>query len=592
MSHFSPNLKKYNCSFYLPINLVDENGEYKGPKDEEISGEKWFMEHKPNEWGKFPETTDKRLKKLQEAWHYMLPLLREVIFPSTGKEDDGITQWELKLDGPCKVTLEKSGLSANITHVLLHQFYKKLFLLEIHVEMPSNSSVKSIKDWSFFTEQFSLIYFYYPEKHPTVINLEYNKEKITNETAEKGFSQIIKKLIEGFFDKEEYILKTRKSLRHNKMFMNASYTLDIDEYDFHVQKDDSDFDKLFSKLLYTKYYPSQDVSYVYDKAYTKELMKKQTLRKFRHNGIIMGFTNERNVYIFVDNGMSKNLEKSVAYNYARMLMLALFYRETLYGFDQEISSATKEIARHSSEVTDISQGIEKFRELRRKFILFTNNYWFHEVTSERQGIEIFKLQTQNLGLEDHYAQIKDEMERADEFLETSRNIAFDERTDQFSGIAALFAITSLIMVLPTLSGGKIVIGILFLLISGGFVWIRFKLCSDASGKRVTCSNCIKDNLGEILTFIAVLIIVTLVLTTPWLHDGISTTPTPLNPTDTSSTTQTDTSGAWSPWFPSISSFLIILFLFSCYKFKNSRLCKKINKIFHDISGRIKGVINP
>lgn len=47
---------------------------------------------------------------------------------------------------------------------------------------------------------------------------------------------------------------------------------------------------------------------------------------------------------------------------------------------------------------------------------FTNDHWFHEVTSQTQGAEIFRLQTRALGLEEKYALIKDELERSDDFI--------------------------------------------------------------------------------------------------------------------------------------------------------------------------------
>jgi uncharacterized membrane protein len=86
-----------------------------------------------------------------------------------------------------------------------------------------------------------------------------------------------------------------------------------------------------------------------------------------------------------------------------------------------------------------------FRALRKKFILFTNNYWFREVSNQTQGIEVFELQTKNLGLEKEYTLIKDEMERADEYSVTLQ-------TEKFNKFAVGFALVTLVVTMFTVDG--------------------------------------------------------------------------------------------------------------------------------------------
>jgi hypothetical protein len=65
--------------------------------------------------------------------------------------------------------------------------------------------------------------------------------------------------------------------------------------------------------------------------------------------------------------------------------------------------------------------IKNIQELRKDFIRFTNVYWFHDVTAQTQGQEIFKLQQQALELQREYEFIKEEMVRLDEYLQGDFN---------------------------------------------------------------------------------------------------------------------------------------------------------------------------
>ena len=63
------------------------------------------------------------------------------------------------------------------------------------------------------------------------------------------------------------------------------------------------------------------------------------------------------------------------------------------------------------------------------------------MTSQVQGIEIFKLQTNSLGLEAEYQLIKDEMERADEYSTILRTETFNTG----AGLVAMVALVTSVL---------------------------------------------------------------------------------------------------------------------------------------------------
>ena len=107
-----------------------------------------------------------------------------------------------------------------------------------------------------------------------------------------------------------------------------------------------------------------------------------------------------------------------------MLVQALFYQASLRLYDQQISTETARLLEHG-KVKDI-------RQQRKDFIRFTNQYWFHSLTEQMQGKRIFELQTQGLGLQQHYSIIKDELERTDEYLQTENSLRVETLTTRLS----------------------------------------------------------------------------------------------------------------------------------------------------------------
>jgi len=146
---------------------------------------------------------------------------------------------------------------------------------------------------------------------------------------------------------------------------------------------------------------------------------------WEEEGGVYSFTDYSNVYLYTGQYFKEKIVPShIPYIYDRMLVQALFYQASLRLYDQQISTETARLLEHG-KVKDI-------RQQRKDFIRFTNQYWFHSLTEQMQGKRIFELQTQGLGLQQHYSIIKDELERTDEYLQTENSLRVETLTTRLS----------------------------------------------------------------------------------------------------------------------------------------------------------------
>jgi len=187
--------------------------------------------------------------------------------------------------------------------------------------------------------------------------------------------------------------------------------------------------------------------YVYDPTFTQQLLQQDSLSRWHSLGTCLGYCRYANAYLGFGGFFMQVIAPShIPYIYGRMLILALFYQMTLRHYNRRISYATEQLSKHKKT--------NEFKKLRQTFIQFTNNYWFHEITTQVQGIEIFELQTKSLGLKSEYQLIKDEMERADEY-------SFVLRSENFNRGAGAVAIAAL------------VISVLSIEVKSDAAWLKF-----------------------------------------------------------------------------------------------------------------------
>ena len=222
-------------------------------------------------------------------------------------------------------------------------------------------------------------------------------------------------LLRQFFPGKERELE--KNLRDkvqfddDRMFVSVAYGL--------VDKKQSlaDRERLFSLMLYVDRLDDAWLpgGWAYSEKFVKQQMQDQVLRRWADSGLLFGYTDYSNAAASSGRFFRDIVApRHILPIYDRMLVQALFYRESLRKYDTQICVQT-------STIVDKDK-LDHMQARRQEFIRFTNQYWFHNLSEQVQGKEIFRLQQQALGLKEHYDIIKDELERTDEFLQVRHEI--------------------------------------------------------------------------------------------------------------------------------------------------------------------------
>jgi hypothetical protein len=459
-----------------------------------------------------PESLDS-----DQARIYFLPQLRELLF-DTGRPaggDDGpdpIREWELTDTGGWRLELkagdEEDWSCASVAWARLYRYFNGIYLLALRLELPAPSGVltpldqdnvqwwhplafadpsevrkRSLAAWLGFTRLARVTYPSFAE--------QWDEGKLAAEVRLKGvsvfplakwqpyvrtgeirllsspgesLSDVLRYLLKRFFGDGPFassadltdFLSAYPHIDDDRLFVSVAYGLAGPPPE--TPQRASRLRRLFSLALFVDR-PEEDTfadcgDHAYDRTWLEGALMRASLGLWDETGQYAGFTDMSNAYL--GHGEFFNgivAPRHVPHIYERMLIMALFYRASLRRYSRQVADATGLLIGGDTEV---NAGRKDFRELRKRFIDFTNRYWFHELTGQLQGKQMFRQQQQALGLTGEYDFIKDEMERAHEFLEAQRENRMAELANRVGAIGLFVAIAALwIALLPLvpLDGG-------------------------------------------------------------------------------------------------------------------------------------------
>jgi len=470
--HLGRPLRHYGCTFYLPLDLfleseLAEESQGELPLSVAETVERHYFD------AKTPILTDDvnfAKGREKQAYLYFLPHLREVIFdtkPSNNVLDiKPIEHWKLHNEMTMALGTD-SPIVVKLTDVSLYRYFNNTYLLAISVQpamqLDTGSSLHDddttwwhdlffadetefqqiaslqLHHWLRFTNQARIIYPSFIEQvfegKITLVTLETTAEKIEFKHQDE-ISPIVLYLLKRFFSNanENQLTQCLRYLPDDRMVVSPAYGLAGQPLK------PADSKRLFSLALYV----DRDIStfdeldgYAYDPKFIDKLLDRDSLRRWMGLGNYSGYCGYANAYLgfgyFFNNVIAPSC---VPYIYGRMLTLALFYQTTLRHYNRRMNYAMKQLSEDRKTI--------KIQRLRREFIRFTNSYWFREVTNQVQGIEVFNLQTQALGLEAEYSLIKDEMERAYEYSTTLRSEKLNEKILWLTGAGVVLATVAVI----------------------------------------------------------------------------------------------------------------------------------------------------
>ncbi len=506
-------LDYYHCTFFLPLIGLDEQIFVPDPRYAFIYKPGDPVPEK--EEGEANEEEKQKKKKKQEemeaqaqAYRYFSPSLRNILF-DTGKQarpdnklvplkewrldEKKIESWEIHLGKEEDQNDPFLYQIAKVVAVNLYRYFNDIYLLSFRVEpealrqlrknnaSPLFSESNSIElhelivsdsgnealyrqlkleCWLRFTRLARLIYPTFPEQNDekkiAPIRLLRGTEIIATafDTVQKiricekpgeDISPVIRILLKSFSttpDRLDNFFDEYEALYDDRMFVSVAYGL------ANRNLDAGHIDKIFSVAAYVDRFDDGLDSlngYVYTKDEVEARLKPQTFALWKGLGGYYGYTDAANVYVY--NGSAFRIyiaPHHIPFIYDRMLVQALLYQASLRYYDKNISANTGKMLKPN--------GRESIREQRKKFILFTNQYWFHNITEQMQGKEIFKLQQQALGLAEHYEIIKDELERTDEYMQTEHEIRMGILSDRLSHWGVAIAVVAIYYtVLPILN---------------------------------------------------------------------------------------------------------------------------------------------
>lgn len=282
-------------------------------------------------------------------------------------------------------------------------------------------------------------------------------------------SPIIKTLITSFYNNKQPItkwLEQDSALYDDRMFISVAYGLPESVVKPSTPEAKAHLKQTQALVAYTDRGVDAWVDgYPYDPQYIENDLKDKKLSLWEQAGTTYFYTDMVNAALgggwFFNTTIAP---KHIPNLYDRMLIQALFYQASLRYYDQTITASTSQLLDHQQ--TDAIEGQYE------RFIRFTNQYWFRDLTQQMQGKMIGHLQQQGLGLTTHYEQILDELNRTSDFLQAKQELALAKSSRALTRYGAIFAFLAIYFaIIPILKDWREAIGQ-----SGdaGFKWLLWE----------------------------------------------------------------------------------------------------------------------
>ena len=142
-----------------------------------------------------------------------------------------------------------------------------------------------------------------------------------------------------------------------------------------------------------------------------------------------------------DSFYTNQIAANFRHHYFRMGLIAHFQRASLLTFRDQLAEATeKSGSRFRDEVMKIQSNVTKFRA----------RFWFHEVSTQLQGQEIFALWTDRLGNRAMFDQVTSDIAAAESQLRTEMEAAEAKRINTIAEIGGSLAVFGLLVAVAAL----------------------------------------------------------------------------------------------------------------------------------------------
>jgi len=371
---------------------------------------------------------------------------------------------------------EKTGYP--VTHLAIHEFFNDIAIMAIQVTQEAGEDIKEKPFWKQcvevknfrkdrlicsdalkFNELARKIYLSFPEqfkegKIPLSVMIELGgKENSSGYTKEHTFSkdkfkykeinpvksEIVDGLVGEFLGYDEPVDNSFRGLLDDRMVV-FTFLCFAGKLKSKCKDTIDEHDALFSRIMYVD---QAGEGYEYNKKFILTKMKDLVYRRWSEYGYLYGYTRYSSAYTGFGNEFIDNLFQDFNSMYYQLALISLYYRSSLIDFSDKVAKTTQQL----DLVNKKDQGSyrESFLTLKADFMQFSNLYWFQEVTNQDQGIEIFELYKKSFAFKSMYKQIKDEIDRGDEYLNILQQNKLNDFTKQFSIVGSFLAVLAIMV---------------------------------------------------------------------------------------------------------------------------------------------------
>ena len=152
--------------------------------------------------------------------------------------------------------------------------------------------------------------------------------------------------------------------------------------------------------------------YCYDRGWSTEIAELNT--RFVCSGPILIAVGSARAPTFVDPGTG--MLGQFRHQYFLLFLIAHFHRAALLMLSDRLVIALNKLDIHNAD------SVRQFKRLIRQtfeiFLRFTHRYWFHDVSDQAQARELFHMCAENLGTEDLYNEVREEIQDMSSYLDS------------------------------------------------------------------------------------------------------------------------------------------------------------------------------
>ena len=361
-------------------------------------------------------------------------------------------------------------ISYPVTHLAIHEFFNDIAIMAIQVTQEADEDIRKKPFWKQciaiegfrrdsltcrdalkFNELARKIYLSFPEqfkegKIPLSVKIELRSKKNSNgytkvhTFSEDNFkykeinpvkSEIIDGLVSEFLGYDEPVDKSFHGQLDDRMVV-FTFLCFAGELKSKCRETIDEHEALFSRIMYVD---QAGEGYAYQKKFIRKKMNNLVYRRWSNGGSLYGYTRYSSAYTGFGDFFGDKLFQDFNSMYYQLALISLYYRSSLIDFSDKVAKTTQQLVNKKDQTSDR----ELFLKLKADFMQFSNLYWFQEVTNQDQGIEIFKLYKKSFEFETMYKQIKEEIDRGDEYLNTLQQIELNVFTTNFSRYGLVIA---------------------------------------------------------------------------------------------------------------------------------------------------------